>query len=83
MTDAGALPNRSDSLGRYSSPWPERLVFCLCLVCSVLLIPEASEALDGHMGEMSLIGAVASAAILTPLVADLLIRVMYRAMKLR
>ena len=53
------------------------------MVCSVLLIPEASEALDGHMGEMSLIGAVASAAILTPLVADLLIRVMYRAMKLR
>ena len=83
MTDAGALPNRSDSLGRYSSPWTERLVFFLCLVCSVLLIPEAAEALDGHMGEMSLIGAVVSAAILTPLVADLLIRVMYRAMKLR
>lgn len=35
------------------------------------------------MGEMSLIGAVVSAVILTPLVADLLIRVMYRAMKLR
>ncbi|MBP51136.1 MAG: hypothetical protein QGI73_03030 [Candidatus Thalassarchaeaceae archaeon] len=83
MTDARALPNRSDSLGRYSSPWPERLVFSLCLVCSILLIPKASGALNGHLAEMSLIGAIASAAILTPLVADLLIRVMYRAMKLR
>jgi len=83
MEDTGTLPNRSDSLGRYSSPWPERLVFSLCLVSSIALIPEATEVLDGYIGEMSLIGAIASAVILTPLVADLLIRVMYRSMKIR
>ena len=83
MGEAGALPLRSDTQGRYSSPWPERLVFTGCLVCAILLIPDAAVYLEGFLGNYSLIGSIFCASLVTPLIADLLIRIMYRAMRLR
>ncbi|MAZ23800.1 MAG: hypothetical protein CMB22_03205 [Euryarchaeota archaeon] len=83
MGEAGALPLRSDTQGRYSSPWPERLVFTGCLVCAILLIPDAAVYLEGFLGNYSLIGSIVCASLVTPLIADLLIRIMYRAMRLR
>ena len=83
MGDTGALPLRSEIPGRHSSPWPERLVFTACMICAILLIPEISSFLGESLGSYSLIGAIVCALVITPLVADLLIRIMYRAMKLR
>ncbi|MBK70665.1 MAG: hypothetical protein CMB53_04665 [Euryarchaeota archaeon] len=83
MGEGGALPLRSDITGRYSGPWPERLVFMACLASAVLVIPDASVFLEGFLGNYSLIGAVICASLIVPLIADLIIRVMYRLMGLR
>ncbi|MBC64302.1 MAG: hypothetical protein CMB15_01525 [Euryarchaeota archaeon] len=83
MGEAGALPLRSETQGRYSSPWPERLVFTACVVCAILVIPEASSLLESELGSNSLVGAMVCALVVTPLIADLMIRVMYRVMGLR